>query len=150
MSKVKIQTYRGFDILFSIYNEKFTYALDDTYWHEKQSISAVKKAIDEYVKSNANFKPFVVVRFDSSGNIGEQTKIVGFRKDGRFVTENNQQISDYSLTQFAIYDPANEIHYATISSLEAEIEQIKSQIKKELGKCNHVTLSSIKDKYIIK
>ena len=60
MSKILIDNYRGFDIEFETINEKFQCIITDELVKESISFSAIKKFVDEYKKTNQDFKPFYV------------------------------------------------------------------------------------------
>ena len=95
---VKIETYRGFDILFETDSERFSFNLDEGSWRQKQSYSACKKNIDDYLKENQNFKPF---ELESTTHPWEKITVTGIRKDGRFVIEKDgikDQLSTYDET----------------------------------------------------
>lgn len=101
--KILIENYRGFNIEFDVNYEKFQCETEDGHSKESQSFSAVKKFIDDFKKANQEFKEFWVEK-NPEGFYGKTLKIIGFRKDGRFVGENEkgdkEQISDHSLKDF--------------------------------------------------
>ena len=114
MSKIFIDNYRGFDIEFETINEKFQCIITDELVKESISFTAVKKFIDEYKKMNQDFKPFYVEQTPSNYRfkVHKKIKIVGIRKDGRFVAEDFNgdkfQISDYDIKDYMLYVPENE------------------------------------------
>lgn len=146
---VLIQNYRGVDILFDADNERFSYQFDLGSWNQKQSFAACKKSIDDYLKDNATFEPFVVREWQS----GRCIKVVGIRKDNRFVYEkgnSKEQISEYDEKNYIEYDEAHEKQYATIAALEIEIDAIQekiSEVRKTItGKKN---LKDLKSNYVL-
>jgi hypothetical protein len=144
-----IGTYRGYEITFDSENERFTYNLDPTSWREKQSYAACKKHIDDYLKANASFTPFKV----RSTRSGKVYKIIGIRKDNRFIYENDKgekdQLSDYNETDYILYQDEHESNYAQIAVYELEIDSLRNKIKEEHKKVNGTTLRDVKPKYIV-
>ena len=55
MSKILIETYKGFDIEFNIDCEKFQCICIDENTKESTSFAPVKRFIDEYIKANQGF-----------------------------------------------------------------------------------------------
>jgi len=112
MSKILIETYRGFDIEFDTNCEKFQCICTEESAKESTSFTAVKKFVDEYKKTNQDFKPFWVEP-TPDGYKGSKLKVIGVRKDGRFVAENSKgeknKISDYDLDGYMIFKPENEM-----------------------------------------
>ena len=75
MSTVTIENYKGFEISFDTYNEKFTFSINDDNF-SKLSYSACKTKINSYLKENQNFKSFKVRR---KSNLNTILEIVGIR-----------------------------------------------------------------------
>jgi len=124
---VLIETYRGYDIIFSTDNERFSFSTDEGSWNEKQSYAACKKNIDDFFKNNQGFIPFKVIT--RSGRI---TNIIGIRKDGRFISENSKkekgQVSEWDEKDYRIYNPdVHDTIFASIASIEVEIDQLKEK-----------------------
>ncbi len=150
--RVKIEDYRGFEIMFDTDNERFWAKTDDGAWHQKQSFAAAKKYVDDFIKDNEKFEPFFVIKkpelFHVSDNM--RMKIVGIRKDGAFVSENRkkekEQVSKYDEEYWILDKPENEKHYAAIAMYEAEKDQLDKKIKAEEGKIKSPTLTEIKKK----
>lgn len=139
--KTTIENYRGIEIWFDSNIESFQCDIDDER-SVKKSYSSVKKFIDEYIKENNVFKPFYVEANPMShfGDIGNKLKIVGIRKDGRFVAEDKngkkQQIPDYRLDHWMEVNSDNKflcIEFArvraAIDALRKEEDDIKSKFK---------------------
>lgn len=131
MSKILIENYRGFDIEFDTSCEKFQCVATDEDVKESTSFTAVKKFVDDYKKINQDFKPFWIEPNPSSYfKSKDKLKVVGIRKDGRFVAENSkgekQQISDYNLTDYIIFKIENEPILKSLKELNAEDEQQRS------------------------
>lgn len=128
---VTIETYRGFEIIFNTESERFSFSIDEGSWMEKQSYAACKKNIDDYLKANMDFKPF----FARNINGGNTIEIVGIRKDGRFIKKCKdgklEQLSDYYIKDYILLEEKNEINFATIASLELQIEEIEKKIKEQ-------------------
>ena len=137
MSKILIENYRGFDIDFETINEKFQCIITDDLVKESVSFTAVKKFIDEYKKTNQDFKPFYVESTPSAYGYRDpkKLKIIGIRKDGRFVAENSKgekiQVSDYSMKDYMLYVPENEKAINQLAELEKKEQKQDSEIKME-------------------
>ncbi len=152
--KIKIENYRGFEIFFK--PEKETFYLCSDSWNDqntKKSFAACKKYIDDFIKDNNDFKS-VWVEKPQWGNPGTvKRKLIGIRKDNRFVYEDEQgekcQISEYEEKDYILVNPENEIFYRQIEDcikrkkmIEEEIKEINSNIIKK-------GLQEIKAKYSI-
>jgi hypothetical protein len=151
--RVLIEKYRGFDIEFDTNNDIFLCVATDESAKESSSFAAVKKFVDDYIKSNGSFNPFWVVKHPNGRcDIGKKTHIVGIRKDGRFISQNadgsKDQISDYSLTEYVLAKPANDEHFASLSKLEKEhddfMEAYRNSRKEVISQMDLVTLKDYK------
>ena len=153
MSKILIETYRGFDIEFDTNCEKFQCICTEDNAKESTSFTAVKKFVDDYKKTNQDFKPFWVELIpDSYSYKTDKLKVIGVRKDGRFVAENSKgdkiQISDYSLNEYMLLKPENEIAMNKLSELKAKEEQQRLENNEArkliISEINIVTLKDYK------
>ena len=145
---VLIQNYRGVDILFDADNERFSYTFDLGSWSQKQSFAACKKSIDDYIKNNLTFEPFVVRSLRS----GKTLKITGIRKDNRFVYDLNntkEQISEYNETDYIEYDESHEKQYVQVAVLELEIDKLQKEISDVKNTITGKTLKELKSKYAV-
>lgn len=123
MPKVLIERYGNFDIEFDTSSESFQCVISDDTSKQSKSLSAVRKFIDDYEKANNSFSPFYV-ESNPDGymyNEHERLKIVGVRKDGRFISEGLDgkvsQVSDYDLSRYIIYYNENDTYNAALSEL---------------------------------
>jgi hypothetical protein len=147
MSKILIENYRGFDIEFDTDCEKFQCIATDENVKESNSFTAVKKFVDDYKKTNQDFKPFWVEPTPERYKTG-RLKIIGLRKDGRFVAENEkgekEQVSDYNTSDYMLLKPENEIGIKLLQELKVKEEQQRvennSQRKQIISTLNIVTL----------
>lgn len=135
--KILIETYRGWEIKFDTETESF-FALSDMYDTQttKNSFASIKKFIDEYIKENANFKPFWAVGNPNHYYVGtKRIKIIGILKDGCFMYENEEgkklQLSKYNETGYMIEKPENEQHLAELKKLHEEEKQFTETIKRK-------------------
>ena len=103
--------------------------------------------------SNQDFKPFWIELLPNSyRNKKGKLRVVGIRKDGRFVSEDKdgkkEQISDYDISNYMIVKPENESILSELSTLKNEIEQReyedKLKIKEIISKLNIVSLKDFK------
>jgi len=154
MSKILIENYRGFDIEFDTNCEKFQCVATDENTKESSSFAAVKKFVDDYKKANQDFSPFWV-EFTPSGYSSfkdNNLKVIGIRKDGRFVAENKngiqQQISDYDLNDYMLLKPENETGMLLLQELESKIKQQRvendNNRKQIISTLNIITLKDYK------
>jgi hypothetical protein len=142
--KVLIDNYRKFEINFDTDTDEF-YSVSDYYDTEvkKKSFASSKKAIDDFIKANSEFKPFDVVPTYGNSSYKKAGKIIGIRKDKRFIIqyENGEtgQVSEYDEKDYALPNEANEAIYAELNSIQLQIEGMKAK-KDELAKTLQYTL----------
>lgn len=153
MENILIENYRGFDIEFNKDYEKFQCIITEDNTKESLSYSAIKKFIDEYKSDNNNFKPFWIERNFKTGNVNEKRiKIIGKRKDNRFIYENDmgekQQMRDYYLDDYILVFPENESGRNQLIELEKEEERQRlernEKRKQILSTMKIITLSELK------
>lgn len=125
--KVTIENYRGFDIYFDTDYEVFQCIVADESAKESKSYTSVKKFVDDYKKDNQDFKPFWVYPNPDDGYVNkEKLRVIGLRKDGRFIAERKGervQISDYDLKRYVLEDIDNERFFVLLNQLSSEIER---------------------------
>ena len=151
MSKILIETYRGFDIEFDTNCEKFQCICTEENAKESTSFTAVKKFVDDYKKTNQDFKPFWVEPTPESYKRGK-LKVIGVRKDGRFVAEdskgNKGKISDYDLNDYMLLKSENEMTMNKLSELKTKEEQQRVENNEArkliISEINIVTLKDYK------
>lgn len=117
--RIEIDRYRGWIIYFDPENEMFFGEGLEAEPVQKTSFSAAKKAIDDYLKDNTNFKPFKVLRVGY--DVSDPITITGVRKDGRFVYEeegNKKQISTYDEKDFYLLKDFPEDFKETLEELK--------------------------------
>jgi hypothetical protein len=151
--KAFIETYRGFEISFDTSEEVF-YCLSDGWDKDcsKKSYAAIKTWIDTFVKENSEFKPFYIESMPSIFNDKKTLKVVGIRKDGRFIVENKEgkkdQLSEYNEKYYILVDPANDSIWEGLAAIAVE-QNLLSEKKKEIeSRIIKVTPSDIKSQYI--
>jgi len=156
MEKIAITTYRGFKITLDLETGKFS-AWNDRYDTEfaKGSLNAIKKGVDEYLKSNAEFKPFKVQKaLDWSGkhikSFGAMLIVSGIRKDGALVahdrTGKQKLITKGNVSCYILYQEHSEDFNRNLDKLTKEFEEAKRRF--ELGKrsiFDQVTFKKVKD-----
>ena len=150
--KTIIENYRGFDIEFDTNCEKFQCIVSDDITKESISFKAVKIFIDEYKKNNQDFKPFWVEAIPDAYTEDKSLKIVGIRKDGRFISETTngkkQQVSDYDLQRYMLSKPENKAimdQYKLTEQIGRKQREENDLKKKELiSQLNIVTLKQFK------
>lgn len=150
--KVFIETYRGWDISFDTENENF-YCHSDQWDRDatKKSFAVTKKFIDDFIKDNQTFRPFFV---ESKPNTFRSVtlKIIGLRKDGRFIYEDSEgekkQLSDYNEKDYILVNPDNEVHQAEVAVLDAKIEELRLERKGVMEKITGVELTDYKQQLL--
>lgn len=135
MSKILIENYRGFDIEFDTNAEKFQCIVTEDNAKESVSFTAVKKFVDEYKKINQSFNPFWITPIPSSCGDKAKRKIVGIRKDGRFVSEdtngNKEQFSEYYEKDWMLVKPENETILSSLETIKSEFKEKETAYKAE-------------------
>ena len=152
MSKILIENYRGFDIEFETSNEKFQCVCTEEDTKESNSFAAVKKFIDDYKKSNQDFKPFWIEPIPDDGWTRKTLKVIGIRKDGRFVAENEkgekEQVSDSDLSHYMLLKDENLMYSEELKvqkeKQEAQRLENNQIIKDIIAKMNIVNLKDYK------
>jgi len=150
--RTEVDKYRGWEISFDTETEKFTaYSNLHDLEIEKGSYASVKKRIDEFVKENDTFKPYYIVPTpDHRMYFGkDKIKIIGCRKDGVFVYEDNKgkkyQLSKYHEKHYMLYHPDNEAVLAHYDEMIAAAEDIRKEANKYLQeKCKIKTIEDIR------
>ncbi len=149
--EILIQNYRGFDIKFNPEYEQFSCDIDTVRWSTKQSFASAKRWIDEYCKENQNFEPFEVMQLPTMLDEGRKLKIIGIRKDERFITEDKVgkrgQLSEYDEERYFLIVPENEQYLVNMASLMVEKDRIENKIKEESKKMKRTTVKELKSKY---
>jgi hypothetical protein len=151
--RVKIEEYRGFDIMFDKSDEYFypESAHYDSELKKAKSYAAAKKWVDDYVKANSEFIPVFATTKD-----GERIRIIGIRKDGQFmyVSANKpgdkpKQLEKYREDKYFLEISENEPHFEALDRNLREINALRvmrEQLEKRLIK---TSLQVIRDKYAV-
>lgn len=112
--KLEIEVYKGQQIYYNDDSDKFECDIDingNVKSPKRGSLKDLRNEIDQFIKFNLEFKPFLFIEKSSWG--GESfyiKKCCAIRKDGTFVThpidqENNKSYSDKKdQLRFYIYD----------------------------------------------
>lgn len=140
MAIILIENYRGHNITFNTDDEKFECVCAETTSKSSGSFTVVKKFIDDFKKANQDFEPFWVELIPGSFRSGrKRLKVIGIRKDKRFVveTEDNkqEQLSDYSAKDYMLMKPENEEILNKLNELAKKEEKQRLEnnaIRKEL------------------
>ncbi len=148
--QIQIDQYRGWSISFD--TEKETFYCHSDQWDKdmnKNSFSSVKKWIDDFIKDNEVFKPVWIVAIPTSYFFSKgKVKLIGIRKDGRFIYENDKgekkQLSEYKEKDFILYDEANEKYTINANEIQRQIESLELQKKEVLKNVTGVSLVEYK------
>lgn len=138
--KTEVDNYRGWEITFDTDKESFT-AYSNTHDSEveKPSYASIKKYIDDFLKDNQNFKPFMV-EYDPTGYSSREksVKVIGLRKDNAFVGEDENgkkfQIGKYEEDSYILAVPENVAVVAEYKRLLDEADKYRDLAKKYIEK----------------
>lgn len=151
---VKIEEYRGWDIYFNTDNEtfcaqSFEYDRSET----KKSFASAKKHIDDFIKENLEFKPIWIEVPESIHRRRSKIKLIGIRKDGRFVYEdkdgNKEQLLGYDEKDYILCNEANNHTYGQLEECKKRKSLIDEEMKVIESKIIKVGLGELKAKYSI-
>ena len=121
--RVEIENYRGWDISFDTERETF-YAKSVEYdrGETKRSFASAKQFVDDFIKENLQFKPVWVEKVPSQYNNQNKIKLIGIRKDKRFVYEDadgkKNQLSEYSEKDYILCNEENKTFLFVYHQLE--------------------------------
>lgn len=126
-----VENYRGVEIFFDTNDERFSFSFDDGRWNEKQSYSAAKKKIDDYIKETHVFTPFIVS--NTRSNSINTLNVISVRKDGDYMVQDGSgrisKLSQYDEKNYVEYFPSDDKIYAEIAVCEIEIDKLNERIK---------------------
>jgi hypothetical protein len=132
--KILIENYRKWEIYFDTDSEEF-YTLSNQYDKEntKKSFASTKKYIDDYIKENSSFKPVMVQKFETTFSSAEIIKLVGIRKDNKFMYEDKngkiKQLSTYDEKNYFLVNTENDKIELKIKELLVDKDKIIRQVK---------------------
>jgi hypothetical protein len=138
---VTIDNYRGWEISFNTESESFL-AYSDRFDEEiigKSSFSSIKKYIDEFITNNQKFRPFHL-QFNPLTygiNKGTTIKIIGQRKDGKFVYEQKGEkkiLSSYDEKYYMLFDEENDKLIKEYNQKLDELDKQRSELLKIIKK----------------
>jgi hypothetical protein len=147
--KVEIEIYRGWSISFDTEKETF-YCHSEQYDSEekKKTYSATKKWIDDFIKENQTFKPIWIEAKPSAYISDKKIKLIGIRKDGRFVFEdengNKKQLADYNEKDYILCNPESQKHREEAIKIDLELEALRLKRKDILNKISGIELVEYK------
>lgn len=152
--EIKIEEYKGWQILFDTERETFLTQSDEyDRQADKKSYSAIKKFIDEFIKENNTFKPIWIDILPSSYATYQKVKLIGIRKDGRFIYENKKgekkQLSEYNEKDYIVYDPENDKIRSEVKVIQDQIDKLREERKAIESKITGKPLSEVKKLYTI-
>lgn len=147
--KVIIDNHRGWEISFDTELETF-YCISDRYDRDetKKSFASIKKFIDDFIKENEIFEPVWVETKPNSYTSDKKIKLIGIRKDGRFIYENSkgekQQLSDYNEKDYILYDANNDKFRLEAEKINKEIKVLNAKRDAVLDKITGIELTEYK------
>jgi hypothetical protein len=128
--KIEIENYRGWAISFD--TEQETFYCHSEQWdieESKKSFASVKRWIDEFIKDNHEFKPVWFERRPNSYSSHECIKIIGIRKDGKFVYEEEgggkKAIPSYNERDYILSTPKNDELKEALKVIDSELENLR-------------------------
>jgi folylpolyglutamate synthase/dihydropteroate synthase len=152
--RIEIETYRGWQISFDTDKETF-YAQSDEYdrGETKKSFASAKAYVDDFIKTNVEFKPVWVETIPSHYQDRKKVKIIGIRKDKRFVIEGKngekEQLSEYSEKDYILVNAENETFYSQMANCNTRIKAIEQERKAIEEKIIKKGLAEIKRQYTL-
>ena len=124
--RIKIETYRGHEIEYDDSSDNFIcqMVIEDNF-REKTSmkLSQVRKAIDQFIKLNLEFKPF---SFLNEGH--KRIDIVAIRTDGKFVDKTGSQWGTDKIRNGSSYGSENK-SFAIDHDVIAELDSLESRFE---------------------
>ena len=154
--KVLIETYRKIPIYFDTDGEIFESSINDSFYGNSsykgsKSFSAVKKFIDEFIKENEKFEPFVVRRNPSGYNYNPNSRestVIGIRKAKRFIYKDEsgdiKQISDYEENNYIISKPEDNVIFVKLALLYLAVDEANKKLNEAKKGLNFKTLGDFK------
>lgn len=151
---IQIEEYRGFTIYFNKEEDKFICDHDAAdVQGKKASYSAVKKFVDDFIKENDTFNPVLLQKRERWGGGAlqdDRAKLIGVRKDGRFVAEDEKgdkfQIGRYEMDQWVIFNEDNIEIEKEAREIEFQIDSLRKKAEITRKRMKAITL----EQYIIK
>ena len=126
-----IENYRGVEIFFDTDNERFSFSFDDARWNEKQSYSAAKKKIDDFIKETHAFTPFKAISRGDNNLV--VVDVVSVRKDGDYMIKdekgNISKLGQYYEQEYVMYSPSDDKIFAEIAVCQIEIDNLKTRMQ---------------------
>lgn len=139
--KYEIETYKGQLIEYDDSYDKFICDIsieDKNKTAKRLSLSDIRKEIDQFIKINADFKPFKCLAIDSWDDKDfKELNVSGIRTDGKFITytKGNENYKSHSgkkdILKWRLYD--------------AEIVEAKRVLKEEKDAAVDKYLNAVKD-----
>lgn len=151
--KAEIHNYRGWDIHFDTEEETFI-CISEGYdrQEKKKSYASITNFIDEFIKENEKFIPFDIVPIPSKHWNALEGKVIGIRKDGRFIVHTKEgkkkQVGEYEEKDYMLLNAENEPLYKELTKNTEKVEILNEERKYILSKFKVVTLKDIKSNYI--
>lgn len=151
---IQIEEYRGFTIYFNKEEDKFICDHDAAdVQGKKASYSAVKKFVDDFIKENDTFNPVLLQKRERWGGGAlqdDRAKLIGVRKDGRFVAEDEKgdkfQIGRYEMDRWVIFNEDNIEIEKEAREIEFQIDSLRKKAEITRKRMKAITL----EQYIIK
>lgn len=151
MANILIENYRGFKIEFNTDKSTFSSVLND-YNKESKSFDAIKKDIDEYLKENQSFEPFMAIRKPDLTWGSETIEIIGIRKDGLFYYKNEKgeknQLSKHSENSYFIKEDWHEKVLVEIAYKKTLVDDAEKSLKESIKKITGTPITEIKKRYM--
>jgi hypothetical protein len=145
--KVKIEEYRGFNILFETESELFECELTATSHDKGSSLVSVKKQIDDYL--NVSFTPFFVINKRFHEVHYKKARIIGKEKNGCFVIEERgtrSVMTSYGHVSYFIWkEKEGDRLIKKIEAINAKINKLNKERQELLESCKLDTLDYGKD-----
>jgi hypothetical protein len=148
MARILIEEYRKWEIFFDTDKEEF-YTVSNEYDRDntKKSYAATKKFIDDYIKDNYKFQPIKVQNHPTIYGEARVITLIGIRKDGLFMCEENGkkiQFSKYDENSYFLVNSDNDVIFEEINKLVIERNLIDKKVKEFQDKVIVFTVADYK------
>ncbi len=136
--RIQIEEYRGFEVWYNEEDDKFGCEIADTSYDsgfkemKRVSLTAIKQYIDEHIKLNEKFEPFIVLNV-GGGGVPSKKKVLSKRKDNKFVyldgdrsrfidPDNNWEGKDY-----LVFNEEDQELIDKITKIHKQIEELNKE-----------------------
>jgi len=132
--KIEIEQYKGQTIEYDDEHDKFVcdMTIEDNFKTTKRlSLKDVRKEIDNFVKTNLNFKSFKVLQVSGYGFDINVLSVEGIRNDNSFTCKNEREIERGKGYTIINFDKENRRDYNKYYEYDADVIKERKAIQDE-------------------